>query len=64
MGMGLLTGWVIDGLVFAHEHERDALCEFSENAVRGIDVMPHAGISERSLRERERFGIRFSSCLL
>lgn len=44
------TGWVVYGFVLAHEHDSYPLCEFSKNAVSGIDVMPDACIGKRGLR--------------
>jgi hypothetical protein len=43
------TSWVVDGLVLSHEDECDALCEFSENTVGCINVVPNPGRGEGGL---------------
>lgn len=44
-----LTRRVKYRLVLAHEHEGDALCEFSEYPLGRVDVVPHSRIGKRSL---------------
>ena len=40
---------VVYGLVLAHEHERNALCELSEHALGRVYVVPHPRVGQRRL---------------
>ena len=47
------TARVIYRLVLAHEGYSNALCQLPENAVRGVDMVPYAGVGQRRLSNRE-----------
>lgn len=43
------TAGVVYGLVLSHENERNSFCEFSEDAVGRVDVVPNPGICKCGL---------------
>ena len=45
------TSGVVYRLVLAHENNRNALSKLSEDALRRIDMVPHASVGQGSLRE-------------
>ena len=44
------TTGIVYRLVLAHENNRNALSKLSEDALRRIDMVPHASVGQGSLR--------------